>query len=288
MKALLILNSLSTAEKEFLKGKQISGEYSPQEWLALFTKLRNFDMMGDQSRKVSGWIGCGGVLMSFISLFLLTIVVGFITLPIGLILAGAGLGAYFYLKGFDLPGDALTKAVMPIVKVMQEEMDSNGKLKLRVDLRGFEQKDKFISQGQPYERGAYYKIIDHFYRDPWFAGEALLADGTKLIWSVEDLVKHSKRSKRTARGKHKTKTKDARRSLVQMQAAMHEKKYVLPDKLKQKGPEGHIQTKKAGNCYWMNVRKMIKYSAGKTFEAPDLINVIAAAYIRASPVRGKQ
>lgn len=288
MKALFALNKLSAAEKNFLKVKQLTGEYTPDEWLNLFTRLRDFDKQGDGTRKFGGWLGCGGIAVSFFSIFLIVIYVGLLTLPIGLLMAAVGLTIYFYIKRFDIPGEILTNAVLPIVKIMREEMQPGEKLKLRLDLRGFKQPEKLINQGQPYQKGAYYNIVDYFYKDQWIDGEALLRDGTKLIWSIFDLVKYSKKSKRTPRGKYKTKYKEKNQTLIQMQIAMHEKRYILPPKLKQKEQGRTVLTKKGDDYNWMSVRKMVKHPVGQKFGVHDFLDAVASAYVRATPVRGKK
>jgi hypothetical protein len=130
-------------------------------------------------------------------------------------------------------------------------------------------------------------VNDSFYRDPWFGGETVFADGTRLIWSVEDFVKSQKKYKRNPRGKIKSKTKNKYRSFISMQIGMHNKKYSIPEKIKEKSDAyGAIRTKETDDYGWMSVRKMIKHPSGQTFAPRDFLNTVAIAYARATPVAG--
>ena len=167
--------------------------------------------------------------------------------------------------------------------ILREDMPSTQRLKMRLDLRGFTMQEKLRSESKPYASGVYHKVVDKFYQDQWFDGETTLADGTRLIWSVTDLARRREKSKRTPRGKHKFKTKDAHRTFISMQIGMKSRRYALPEKLKQKGADGNIRTKAVENYDWMSVRRRIKHAAGQTFQPIDFINAIASAYVRAQP-----
>ena len=283
MKALTALSSLSTEEKNFLKSKQITAANTPDEWLKFFKKLKDFDAEGDKTRKIGRNIGCGGLILAFVGIILVSLYVGIFLIPIGIILALIGFAIFFYIRRYDIPGAILTQTLVPMLVILREEMPPQEKLKLRLDLRGFDLPEKLVNKGPSYARGAYHEIVDSFYRDHWLDGDTQLADGTKLIWGVEDLVKSSKKSKRNARGKHKTKTKNRHQSLISLQVGMNNKKYFLPAKIKQKGAEGAIRTKDADKFSWMSLRKRIKHEAGQTFSPKDFVNVIASAYARAVP-----
>ncbi|MEZ5429455.1 MAG: hypothetical protein R2747_24640 [Pyrinomonadaceae bacterium] len=282
MKAIFTLNALSPAEKSLLKVKQIQAEEPVQQWIDLFTKMRDFDRQADRSRWWGGGMGCLGIILIIIGLPLISIMVGIAMIPIGIIVAAVGLFIYFYLKPYDIQGEVLTVRVLPLLMILREEMKPNEKLKLRLDLRGFEQPDKLTSQSPKRSTAIYRSIIDFYYRDHWMDGEATLADGTRLIWSVYDLVKHIKKIK-YRKGKRKSKSKY--RTSISMQIGMSRKRYRLPP-LKQKGTEGVIKTQKAGDYVWMLVKKTVKHPPGQSFQPNDLVNTIAAAYIRATPVGG--
>lgn len=284
MKAIFTLSNLSPEEKNLLKTKQIRAEMPVQQWINLFAKLYDFDKQADSSRWIGGGMGVVGILLTIIGIPLISVLIGFALIPLGLIVAVAGLVIYFYLKPYNVEGSILTQRILPVLKILQEEMKANEKLKLRLDLRGFEQPEKLKNQSPKRSTSIYRSIIDFYYTDHWMDGEATLADGTRLIWSVYDLVKHVKKIK-YRKGKRKSKSKH--RTSITMQIAMNKKRYLLPP-LKQKGKEGKIVTKKSGNYVWMLVKKTIKHTPGQSFQPNDFINAIASAYIRATPVGGRK
>lgn len=285
MKAIFTINSLLPEEKNLLKVKQIQAEMPPEQWINLFTKLRDFDKQADSSRWIGGGMGCVGVLLAIIGIPLISVLVGIAMIPIGIILAAVGIYVYFSLKPYDIQGDVLTTRVLPLLKILREEMKTNENLKLRLDLRGFEFPEKLLSQSPDYGSGAYRSIIDYFYRDHWMDGDATLADGTRLIWSVYDLVKHIKKVK-YRKGKRKSKSKY--RTYISMQVGMNRKRYTLPPSLKLKGQEGAVRTQKSGDYAWMLVKKTVKHATGESFQPNDFVNTVASAYIRATPVGGRK
>lgn len=284
MNALSTLNALSPAEKALLKTKQIQAEMSVEHWLDLFIKLRDFDREADRLRRIGAGLGIGGGICAFVGIFLIGVFIGLAMVPLGIIMAVIGLIIYFYLKPYDIQGEVLTNRILPVLRILNEEMKPGENLKLRLDLRGFEISEKLTSQTPKRSTDAYRSIIDYYYRDPWMDGEATLADRTRLIWSVSDLVKHIKKVKYR---KNKRKSKSKYRTKITMQVGMHRKRYRLPP-VKEKGAEGTIRTKRAGDYAWMLVKKTVKHPIEQSFQPNDFINTIASAYIRATPVRGQK
>lgn len=279
--AISTLLSMNAEEKKLLQVKQISDERTPDEWIKFFSSIASFDKQGDSARN---W-GCGcavaGGFISFISIFLIMLYVGILTLPIGLVMLTAGLIVYFYLKGYDVPGEKLTDGVVPIMLILREDMNPNDKVKLRLDLRGFELAEKKTGESQTYNKGVYYNCVDFYYRDAWMDGQATLADGTQLVWHLYDLVKNTRRTKRNYRGKVKTKYKPKHRSYIAVQAGMKNEKYSLQDGAKEKGAEGKIAINDCGKRTWVTVRKMIKHPVGQSFKPVDFVSVVASVYKRA-------
>lgn len=281
MKAISAISSLSPGEKNFLKTKQLTAEYTPDEWLKLFKKLKDVDAKGDSMRKVGGSFGCLGIILAIVSIFLFPLLL-IIAIPVAI----AGIAIYFYLKAFDIPGEILSRTLVPMIVILREEMKPDEKLKLRLDLRGFELTEKLVNKTNSYAMGVYHSVVDSFYRDHWLDGDTILADRTRLIWSVEDLVKSTHKTKRNYRGKTKSKTKNKYKSLITLQVGMNNKKYFLPEKVKQKGAEGAIRTKDADDHSWMNLRKIVKHQGEQKFTPQDFVNAVASAYARAIPASG--
>jgi hypothetical protein len=295
VKAITTLSSLSPEEKNFLKNKQIVAANTPDGWIGFLRKLKQIDDEGDKTRKRSFSIGClglaatvVGIILLFIGISIWIIPIGILIIPIGVLITAIAYGIYFYLKSYDIPGSILSHTLVPMLMILREEMKPDEQIKLRLDLRGFSIPEKLVKTSPSYSRGAYYKIVDSFYRDHWLDGDTVLADGTRLIWSIEDLVKSSKKTKRNASNKHKTKTKDKHQSVISLQVGMYNKRYSFPPKIKQKTAEGAIRTRDADRYSWMMLRKVIKHQGEQTFTPADFINAVAGAYARAVPAGGRK
>ncbi len=284
MKAIFTLNKLNSDERNLLKTKQIKAEMPVQQWIDLFSKLHDFDKEADSSRKWAVGLAITGGLIAFFGLFLLVVFVGFLMIPVGLMMLVGCIIAYFYLKSYDIQSELLTQRVLPVLLILREEMKPNGLLKLRLDFRGFELSEKLVNQSEKRKTSIYRSIIDFYYSDHWMDGDTTLADGTRLVWSITDLVKHIKKVK-YRKGKRKSKSKY--RTVLNTQIGMHRKRFLLPD-VKEKGNEGKIKTQKSGAYNWMQVRKTVKHLPPSSFKPVDFLNTIASAYVRATPLGGRK
>lgn len=284
MKAIFTLSKLTDNERNLLKSKRIKAVKPVQQWIDLFTKLRDFDKEADSSRAWAVGLAVAGGIMTFVGFFLLVVFVGFLMIPLGMLMLAGFLAAYFYLKQFDVNSELLSQRVLPILLILREEMKPGANLKMSLDFRGFETTEKLVNQSEKRKTSIYRSIIDYYYRDHWIDGDTTLADGTRLVWSITDLVKHIKKVK-YRKGKRKSKSKH--RTVLTTQIGMHRKRYLLPD-IKEKGTEGKLMTRKSGAYNWLLVRKTVKHLPPVSFQSSDFVNTIASAYIRATPLGGRK
>lgn len=288
MQALFTLRSLSPPEKNLLKKKQIQGELTPDEWISLITNLVNFEKQGDLTRKKSE----NAIIFLFLAVFPGVAVILFspsrLTLTIlpfaavaWVILLLIAIFIYFYIKSFDLSGDVLTDKILPIIKVLREEMQPTEKIKLKLDLRGYNLPEKLLRKDSPFSKGDYYSITNSYFRDPWFSGEAQLADGTKLVWKIASLVRNTYKTKKNPRGKVKSKIKEKFRTVTDFRAGMDKKRYKLP-KLSHKTSDGRILTRNSGDYTWMRIVKNIKHADSNSFSYKDFVDLPATVYSNAA------
>lgn len=282
------ISSLSAEEKKFLKTKELIDAKTPDEWISFLKKLKDVDASGDKTRKTFGGFGCLGLIIAFIGIILLGFGIGIFIIPIGILLAAVCYGIYFYLRSFDISASVISNTIVPLMMILREETKPDEKVKLRLDLRGFAKPEKLVKKNPTFASGVYHAVNESFYRDHWMDGETALADGTRLIWAIEDLVKNTQKSKRTPRGKYKSKTKNKTRCLLSMQIGMSKKRYALPEKLKQKNVEGVIRTKEADDYNWMSVNKLVRNVGEQALPPQEFVNSIASAYIRAVPAGGRK
>ena len=152
-------------------------------------------------------------------------------------------------------------------------------MQIKLDLRSATAKEKKTSESPPFAEGAYYKIIESFYVDPWFEGTTVLADHSKLQWSIVDRIRERKKTKRNPRGKIKTKTKYTRKTEVEVKVALPDKRYAVS--------EGQ-SAEHAGKRNVMKFQRVLKTNNLDPIEPDVLMELIAEAYRGAAPAQGAE
>lgn len=129
-----------------------------------------------------------------------------------------------------LPPDTWTMEVVPLLRVLAEDVKVGTPITLRVDLRGPKLPDKVVARGRLPGVGRVRHIDETIYRDAWFSLAARLVDGTRVGVDLTDRVRHRKVAKKSASGKYKTKEKDkaSRRIQVEVAGRVGEHDLVVP------------------------------------------------------------
>jgi len=269
--------SLSAEQKHALSQKEIALHRPIDELLAFFKPLAAWDRMSDKARTP---FGCGMGLGIVVAIVLFWV----IGRPMGLILSGlfllaaiaAGV-AYFRMKSIDLSNNFRQFAV-PVLTVFREDFDATVPLQIRLDLRQPTDKAKRQSESKPYKHGAYHKIIDRMFLDPWMEGEAQLVDGSRLRWSITDSIRQRTKTKRNARGKYKTKTKVSKRSEIDVELTLKTKSYTL----------GHVdeaEVKRGESKNSVRVTRRVKSASLDPVDPKVFIDLVAGIYSGAAPVQ---
>ena len=145
---------------------------------------------------------------------------------------------------------------------------------VKLDLRDPTSKAKATGTGAPYKAGAYYKIIDTTYQDDWFSGEGVLADGSRFRWSIEETICESRKSKKTARGKYKTKTKYKKKACIDVELVLKKKTYSV------EGP-----AKESEKNATMRVSKKYVHPANEPIPLDPMLEAVAGIYAAAKPAK---
>ncbi|MEV5752967.1 hypothetical protein AB0L00_34560 [Actinoallomurus sp. NPDC052308] len=103
--------------------------------------------------------------------------------------------------------DRAVHVVVPLIRVLCEDVAPNGAIGITADLRGPKVPEKTGPSQRFPGRGRVRGITEWFAQDPWFTARAELRDGSVLELAVIDRVRYRKIHKVNPRGKHKTKTK---------------------------------------------------------------------------------
>ncbi|PYQ50643.1 MAG: hypothetical protein DMF59_10365 [Acidobacteria bacterium] len=134
---------------------------------------------------------------------------------------------YKRLKKADLTDD-LTNSAIPFLTLLREDMNSGGTIHVKIDLRSAAINEKKVKENRPKDP-RFTKIIESFFVNPWFSGNVVLADGTRLDWEVIDKLLQRVRTKRNPRGKYKTKTKEKWHVVGGVTVAFPTKQYAVAD-----------------------------------------------------------
>ena len=218
---------MTPEQSQIAAAKRLGVNRPVDEVLALVRALLDFDTTMAAKRKKAG---CA------IPIAILVIIGGFITsgmYPFGLVVPILGVAAaivaivlFVRFKSQDL-SDNLRTAAVPFLAVLRQDMNPGDALHVNVDLRPYSIAEKKKRESEPYKKGAYYKIIDKLFVDPWFDGSAVLADGTKVRWNVTEHVLEHHKSKRTSRGKYKSKMKVSRKTVAMVTLGFPMKEYAV-------------------------------------------------------------
>ena len=214
--------SLNAEQKGILRDKRVTLDRPVDELLTLLKPLAKCDAMADKSRTR---LGCSFAIAIVVTV-VLAFTVGMIAAVAMLVLTIAVGYFYFWTKRIDVSNN-FRQFVIPVLSVFREDIGPAQPVHLELDLSSPTAPGKKQNESAPYEAGVYYKVIDTTYVDPWMSAEAVLVDGTKLSWRVTDAIRERTKTKRNARGKHKTKTKYTKKTNLEVTLGLRKKTYEL-------------------------------------------------------------
>lgn len=281
-KALKTFRSLSPERKALLETKQVSGEYEPRSLIELLKPIAEYDRLNDKARTPMGCSTAALFVLSLV-LFIVAANVSFFLLPLSLAALGAAiflLVTVLKLRKLDLSNN-FRQVAMPLFAVLKEDMDAGATMNVRLDLSAPTTKAKKTGTGKPYTEGAYYKIVDTTFVDPWFGGGTRLADGSLLQWDVTDEVVESARTKRTARGKHKTKTKYRKLSTISVTVALPHKEYAVTNLPADEGERVKVRESEKRTTF--RLAKRVKSKSIDPIDPLEIFDIISEAYKRVRP-----
>lgn len=227
-KTLKLLAALSPAERRTIRSGQFAGDFTPEALLDQMRTLARFDASNDAARedlkKLMGFFVLVTIVSAILGLYHWVPPVTFSIAGIGVLGAGICSVLNSRLTGVDICNN-FRDVALPFLAVLKQDMEADQMLAVRIDLRSPTHERKRHGSVQPPLHGAYTKIVDSNFRDAWFHGSARLADGSVLRWDVSEDICESKRTKRSASRKLKTKTRHYKRSTVAIALAVPNKSY---------------------------------------------------------------
>lgn len=280
--ALKARKSLSPEQRALLETKQLAGEYEPGALIALLRPIAEYDRLSDKARTPMGCTTGALFVLAFVLLIVSANVSPFL-LPLPLAALAAAiwlLVTVLKMKKLDLSNN-FRQVAMPLFAVLREDMEPGATLNVRIDLSPPTSKAKKTGSGSPYQAGAYYKVVDTTYLDPWFGGGARLADGSLLQWTVTDDVVESAKTKRTARGKIKTKTKHRRLTTIAVDVALSKKEYAVAAGPAAEGEK--VKVKDGEKRTTLHLERKVKTKSLDPIDPGAIFDTIAEAYRRVRP-----
>jgi hypothetical protein len=281
-KAFKALKALNPEQEAILRQKTLSGSYTPRAALALLRPVAEFDRLSDTARTS---VGCWAAALGVVAFISFVITMNGFRWAIPVVIAALGGMIYFIvafvrLKNLDVSNN-LRQIAMPFFAVLNEDMDKSEKLRFRLELSEPTAKTKKTGESAPYKLGAYHKVVDTTYKDDWFDGSARLTDGSLIDWSVSEEIRASARTKKTARGKYKTKTKYYKSCLLSVEVALPNKEYAVRSFASDEGEK--IRLKEGEKRTTVRLSRKLKLKTNDPFDARELIGLIAEAYKRVKP-----
>jgi hypothetical protein len=242
--------ALTAEQQAIVNERRVAGELRPDDWLRLLGPVAEFDRRADAARKDGGFF------------------------------------ERRFARKHDVP-NALRSFVLPLLPILREDHDPERSLELRIDLSGAEQPSKRVRSSDPYKKGAYHKVVDTFFDDPWLEGHAHFVDGADVRFSVVDHIRSSEKNKRSASGKHKRKTKRKRKTEFSVTLSVPARNYAAAGGAGRTVPKESI---KAGEN--RTVVKLGGVVAQPSLESAPvvgmLLELISGAYERVEPSRRKK
>ncbi len=232
--ALRQMFSLTAEQRAVFRRKVIEGKFTTGELTATLAPIARIDAVGDQGRKT----GCGLLALLFIGL-----VVG---LFLGLandwssqwffgILVTFGLLFVLVmvlrlsLSAMDDPHNYLREVALPFLSGLSEDASPGKAFSVRMDFSPIKQKQKLDRVDKPPLPKGFTKLVNSYYKNPWFEGSAKLAIGGKLQWQVTDILCDSARTRRGSSGKYKIKNKSRIKTRLEVALMLPAARYEAVD-----------------------------------------------------------
>lgn len=262
-----VYRSLGAEQKQILKDKKVELNRPIDELLALLKPLAACDKVADKSRTK---LGC-----SFGVGIVAAIVLAFTGLLIPLVLVAAAavvLGVlYFFTRKIDLSNN-FREFALPVLTVFREDFDAAKPVRLRLNLDPPTAKEKMTAELPAYKQGIYHKVIDKTYVDPWMSATAVLVDGTRLSWDVTDNILVRAKTKKTARGKYKSKTKYKKKTDLAVEVGLRKKTYAMA------APAAGQQVSSDDKRHTVQMEREIRTASLDPLAPKELIDLVADVY----------
>jgi hypothetical protein len=171
--------------------------------------------------------------------------------------------------------DNLTVAAVPFLTILCQDMNGTDPLHVRIDLRASTIAAKKKGEHILDDR-RYLEAVEHLFVDPWFSGNAALADGTRVRWQVTEHISKRIRNRKSPSGRMKTKVKEKRRTTASVTLAFPSKQYAVTS--------GEVKSSEKRQT--VTLERQLKSDKSDSPAFDMLIDLIAEGYKRVAAARG--
>ncbi len=281
--------ALDDKQKEFIKTGNRIFMTRPAELLKFLQPLAKFDQECDAARGQAGKIMFGCFLLGILLIILLAAeVLPQMLAPVLLVPAFVfvlTLVAYLILKSVDIHNN-LREFVVPVLNTISQDMEPNEKIRVKIDLRGkcIAAKKLRTEKNDP-GWFSYPKTTKNFYKDVWFDGSANLYDGSRLFFSVTDMVTHTHVYKKNRRGnKVKSKNKYKIKSVIKTGLALKNKDYVIQESAELTGAGDRVKQKQGNRRNVISLTRVeLSNSLETALEPVSMLALIGKILMSARP-----
>jgi hypothetical protein len=204
------LEDLSPTAREVTQTRRITGNWDAKHLVRLLGELAHVDEAFERQAKSAQNKMILFIVLAFVSIFVGAFTSAFLggwaflLLPLMIVLAILFGIKWRKLKKLDLIND-FRLCLRPVLRDIANDLDHDKKIKVEMDLCGpADRKQKSKMEIPP---GAYIKVTETVYQDPWCQVKLPLADGSTVILEFENCYRKYDVRKRGRRGKIKFKTK---------------------------------------------------------------------------------
>lgn len=191
------------------------------------------------------------------------------------------------LRQRELEAD-LDTVVLPLLRILQEDVLPAEKLRLHLQLGGLAQAT-LVRESRP-RQNVYPRVVVQVLQNPWLRGETQLADGTALRLRITDLVRKVEKIKRNPRGKTKTRYAYKQRSLLSVELGFRTDSYTLQTTPLPPPTSGTMAIKSTAKRHWVKMRRRVHFPT-RTTARPEalpletIVDTIASAFRHVTPLR---
>ena len=279
MNVLKTYRSLTAEQKHVLREKRLDVKQSIGPLLEFLRPLGACDSMADKVRTKLGCTFGIAIVVLIVAIIFLANTRSIVAMIAVAAIATVMFGSFFlwrWTRSIDVSNN-FRQFALPVLTVLREDFDPNQPVHLTFDLTEPTADAKKTGESAPFSQGSYYKIIDSTYVDPWMSLDAVLVDGTKLSWSVEDKIRARKKTKKNPRGKIKTKTKYKKKSDIEVSMALRKKTYALSE------TQGEVSGDEKRNV--VKVEREVITSSLDPIDPRALLDLVADVFRSARPAK---